>query len=45
MEPVPPHQLADPKVPEWGLPVLIDLPTGANLRPGELVDVTFASRG
>jgi hypothetical protein len=41
VEAVPPHQLRDPKTVEWGLPVRIVLPTGAILRPGELVDVTF----
>jgi len=41
VELVPPHQLRDPKVPEWGLPVRITMPPGLRLRPGELVDVAF----
>lgn len=41
VEPVPLHQLRDPRMPEWGLPVRIALADGASLRPGELVDVTF----
>ena len=41
VEPVPAHQLRDPKVQEWGLPVRISLPAALNLRPGELVDVSF----
>lgn len=41
VELVPMHQLQDPNIPEWGQPVLIDLPKMLNLRPGELVDLTF----
>ena len=41
VEPVPLHQLKDPQVPEWGLPVRITVPEVLNLRPGEIVDVTF----
>ena len=41
VEPVPPHQLHDPRVLEWGLPVRIAIPPGLSLRPGELVVVTF----
>lgn len=41
VEPVPAHQLRDPKVPEWGQPVRIAAPAGAELRPGELVQVVF----
>ena len=41
VELVPPHQLRDPKVPEWGLPVRITLPPELPLKPGELVDVAF----
>jgi multidrug resistance efflux pump len=41
IEPVPVHQLKDPQVPEWGLPVRIGVPKGLNVRPGELVDVRF----
>jgi len=42
VEPVPPHQLRDPKVPEWGVPVRIPVPPGLVLKPGELVDVAFS---
>ena len=41
VEEVPPHQRLDPRRLEWGLPVLIAVPPGANLRPGELVDIAF----
>ena len=41
VEPVPAHQLRDPRVPEWGLPVRIAIPPGMRLRPGELVDVAI----
>lgn len=41
VEPVPPHQLRDPKVPEWGLPVRIQVAPSLTLKPGELVDVAF----
>jgi len=41
VEPVPPHQLRDPKVLEWGLPVRITIPADLNVKPGELVDVAF----
>ena len=44
VEPVPIHQLRDPKVPEWGLPVRITLPPALNVRPGELMDITFKSK-
>ena len=39
---IPLHQRRDPTRPEWGLPVLIALPNKVSLKPGELVDVTFA---
>jgi multidrug resistance efflux pump len=39
VESIPLHQLRDPKVPEWGVPLLINLPGGLTLRPGELVEV------
>ena len=45
LELIPLHQLRDPKTPEWGLPVMIELPTGMEARPGELVDVRFLPRG
>jgi hypothetical protein len=38
---IPEHQRRDPRVPEWGLPVKIDLPDTPALRPGQLVDVFF----
>lgn len=41
IELVPQHQLRDPQVPEWGLPVRIAVPEALDLRPGELVDVKF----
>ena len=41
VESVPSHQLRDQKVPEWGLPVRMTIPADANLRPGELVNLTF----
>jgi multidrug resistance efflux pump len=41
VELVPPHQLRDPRVPEWGLPVRITVPEVLELKPGELVDVQF----
>lgn len=44
VEPVPSHQLRDPRVPEWGLPVRIGIPDGMHLKPGELVDVALKVR-
>ncbi|HUU90472.1 MAG TPA: HlyD family efflux transporter periplasmic adaptor subunit [Phycisphaerae bacterium] len=41
VELIPQHQLRDPNVPEWGLPVRISVPEELGLRPGELVDVAF----
>lgn len=41
VERVPPQQLYDPQVPEWGIPVRIKLPAGFDATPGELVDVTI----
>jgi hypothetical protein len=41
VEAVPAHQLRDPRVAEWGLPVRIVLGGKPSLRPGELVDVKF----
>jgi len=38
-EQIPVHQARDPRITEWGIPVLINLPVGMNLRPGELVEV------
>jgi hypothetical protein len=41
IELVPEHQLADPKRPEWGLPVRVVLPSASGLKPGELVGLVF----
>jgi hypothetical protein len=41
IELVPEHQLADPKRPEWGLPVRVVLPSATGLKPGELVGLVF----
>jgi len=41
VEAIPAHQLRDPRVAEWGLPVRIVLDGKPSLRPGELVDVKF----
>jgi multidrug resistance efflux pump len=45
VEAVPTHQCRDPKIPEWGLPVRITVPPELAIRPGQLLDVTFKSRG
>jgi multidrug resistance efflux pump len=45
VEPVPLHLCRDPKVPEWGLPVLITIPQGLPARPGELLDVSILFEG
>lgn len=45
VELVPPHQLRDPKLQEWGQPVCIQPPPQLHLRPGELIDVTFQRTG
>jgi multidrug resistance efflux pump len=41
VEAVPPRQLRDQKIPEWGLPVRLAIPANSNLRPGELVNLAF----
>jgi hypothetical protein len=41
IEPVPPQQLANPRMPEFGLPVRIAMPSDVKLRPGEMVGVIF----
>ena len=41
LEPVPHHQLRDPRVAEWGVPILIAMPPSLSLRPGDLVDLRF----
>ena len=38
---IPPHQLRDPNVPQWGLPVRIAIPAELALRPGQLVDILY----
>jgi hypothetical protein len=40
---VPINHLRDPRIPEWGRPVLIGLPPEFKftLPPGELIDLTF----
>ncbi|MGA2496231.1 MAG: HlyD family efflux transporter periplasmic adaptor subunit [Tepidisphaeraceae bacterium] len=40
-EQIPQHHQRDPKLVEWGIPVLIDVPAGLQLRSGETVDVRF----
>ena len=44
-EPIPPHHLSDPTRPEWGRPVLISIPSGLDVHPGELLDITFKTNG
>lgn len=41
VEAVPMHQLSNPRVPQWGVPVRIGIPKKMTLKPGELVDVIF----
>jgi multidrug resistance efflux pump len=41
IELVPPHQLRDPRVAEWGLPVRVMFSGQGELKPGELVDLKF----
>jgi multidrug resistance efflux pump len=43
IESIPEHQLANPKKPEWGIPVKIAMPdpTKLALRPGELVVLNY----
>jgi multidrug resistance efflux pump len=45
VELVPLHHLRDPKTQEWGQPVCIQPPQQLDLRPGELIDVTFQRTG
>ncbi len=40
-EPIPPQQLRDPRIAEWGLPVRVSLPKNLQPRPGELVELVF----
>ena len=42
VEPVPSNQLRSSNVPEWGVPVTIDLPPSMDLRPGEVVDLVLS---
>ena len=41
IESVPNRQLRDQKVQEWGQPVKVAAPPEANLKPGEIVNLTF----
>jgi len=43
LQPIPEHQLANPRMPEWGIPVRISLPDAATLplMPGELVNLSY----
>ncbi len=41
LEQVPSHQLRDHKIPEWGQPIIVAMPSDVELRPGELVDIRF----
>ena len=47
IEQIPEHQLANPKKPEWGIPVRIAMPdpTKLPLRPGELVVLNYIGEG
>ncbi len=40
-EQIPLHHLRDPRLVEWGVPVLIDVPNDLQLQPGESVGVRF----
>jgi biotin carboxyl carrier protein len=42
---LPPRLLRDQKVKEWGLPVVVALPDGAAVHPGEVVDLTWRPAG
>ena len=41
VELIPVHQLRNPKIPEWGLPVRVAADRLSDVRPGELVDLVF----
>jgi len=43
IELIPEHQLANPKKPEWGIPVRIAMPPNLQLRPGELVVLNYVT--
>jgi len=45
LQPIPEHQLSNPKTPEWGIPVRISLPDAAALplMPGELVHLSYVA--
>jgi multidrug resistance efflux pump len=45
VEAVPPRQLRDQKIPEWGLPVRLTIPANSNLVPGEMVNLAFQAAG
>ena len=40
---IPPQQLRDPRIVEWGLPIRISLPQNLRPRPGELVELVFSN--
>jgi hypothetical protein len=44
-EQIPDVQLRDQKSKEWGLPVVISIPSDAALKPGELVYVAWGTAG
>jgi multidrug resistance efflux pump len=39
IEPMPPRLWRNPNIPQWGLPVLIEIPPGLDLVPGEVVGI------
>ena len=41
VELIPPHQLRDPNIPQWGVPVRIPVPETLSVKPGQLVEVLF----
>jgi multidrug resistance efflux pump len=38
---IPMEQLRDPAIQEWGLPVWIEVPSGMQVRPGEMIDIIY----
>lgn len=40
-EPIPPQQLRDPRIAEWGVPIRISVSQNLQPRPGELVELVF----
>jgi multidrug resistance efflux pump len=39
IEPMPQRLWRSPNIPQWGLPVLIEIPPGLDLIPGEVVGI------